>query len=589
VREAIASGDIVGSTRSRLQAGDVLVLVRQRGTLFEAIIRALKDANVPVAGADRLVLTEHIAVNDLLALADALLLPNDDLALAVALKSPLFGLDDDQLFALAWRRQGPLRAALRAKAQEESVFAEAWARLDLCSRNAHRAPFDFFSWLLGPQRGRARFYARLGHEAADALDEFLELALSYERRGPSSLQGFVSWLRAADTEIKRDMEITRNEVRVMTVHGAKGLEAPLVILADTTTRPTGARPPRLLAVPPAKAVPGTPDRLVWAARRDDDVAPVAAARQRALDEAEHEYRRLLYVAMTRAADRLIVCGSQGVQGIPAGCWYDLVKKGLEGKPGFSTIGEGDEQIGIYRRIASDAVVPPPPPSAAPEAIKAPSWLRQAAPAEPPPPTALTPSAALDAAAAARSLQSGRAEEHRNALARGRLVHRLLQSLPEIPPERRGRAAQVFLARSGPEFSAEQHARFIQEILAILDGARFAPLFSPGSRAELPIVGRLSRADGTPILVSGQIDRLAVTPEAVLIADYKTNRPAPRSLADVERSFQGYVAQLALYRAVLAKLYPDRPIRAALVWTDVPDLMELSADMLDHAVARLTSA
>ena len=301
-----------------MRPGDILVLVRQRGTLFDAIIYALKKENIAVAGADRLMLTEHIAVMDLMALADAVLLPDDDLALASVLKSPLFGLSEEQLFTLAWDRKGSLRAALRARA-DDLEFAEVNARLDRYAAWArHDAPFSFFARILGPERGRARFFARLGPEATDALDEFLEHALIYERHEAPTLQGFAAWLRAGETQVKRDMDIARDEVRVMTVHGAKGLEAPIVILADTTTPPKGPKEPRLLQLPIANAPPDTPDRLVWAGRKADDVAPVAAARAAAVRAAEDEYRRLLYVAMTRAADRLVVAGSRGVNKIPAG-------------------------------------------------------------------------------------------------------------------------------------------------------------------------------------------------------------------------------------------------------------------------------
>ena len=295
--------------------------MRQRGELFEAIIRALKNENVEVAGADRLVLTEHIAVMDLIALADALLLREDDLALATVLRSPLFGFEDEDLFAIAWDRgRSSLRAALARKAGEK--FAKTAARLDQLALAARRqTPFAFFAEILGAGGARRRFLARLGAEANDALDEFLNLALDYERRQTPSLQGFVAWLREARAEVKRDMEIARDEVRVMTVHGAKGLEAPIVILADTMTPPAGPRPPRLLQL--------SGGAVIWAGRKDDDVASVAAARNAARAEAENEYRRLLYVAMTRAADRLIICGADGVRARPQGCWYDLVRGPLD--------------------------------------------------------------------------------------------------------------------------------------------------------------------------------------------------------------------------------------------------------------------
>ena len=225
---------------------------------------------------------------------------------------------------IAWGRKGSLRAALRAKAAVHARFADAADRLDRFAAWAGQMPFAFYARVLAADGGRRRFLARLGHEADDALDEFLNLALDYERRETPSLQGFVAWLRTAQTDVKRDMEITRDEVRVMTVHGAKGLEAPIVVLADTTTPPAGPaqRQPRLLALPADS--PGAPDRLVWARARASDVTPVSAAREQARREAADEHRRLLYVAMTRAIDRLVVCGAEGERKRPEGCWWNLV-------------------------------------------------------------------------------------------------------------------------------------------------------------------------------------------------------------------------------------------------------------------------
>src|SRR5262249_7098493 len=258
-----------------------------------------------------------------------LLLPQDDLALATVLRSPLFGLGEDDLFALAHGRKGSLRAALTGKAGEDARFAEAAARLDRFAAAARReSPLSLYAHFLGAEGGRTRMLARLGPEASDALDEFLNLALDYERRETPSLHGFVAWLRAAKAEVKRDMEIVRDEVRVMTVHGAKGLEAPIVILADTTTQPAGPRPPRLLTVPAVQGPRATRDRTAGIGREETDVAPVRAARDRARQAAEDEYRRLLYVAMTRASERLIVCGTEGERARPKGCWYDLVADAL---------------------------------------------------------------------------------------------------------------------------------------------------------------------------------------------------------------------------------------------------------------------
>ena len=570
-------------TEQGARAGDVLVLVRQRGPLFEAIIRALKDLHIPVAGADRLVLTEHIAVMDLMALADALLLPDDDLALASVLKSPLFGLDDADLFEIAWGRKGSLRAALRAKAHGQPRFADAAAKLDRFAAWARQMPFAFYARVLGAERGRKRFLARLGHEAEDALDEFLNLALEYERRKTPSLQGFIAWLRTARTDVKRDMEITRDEVRVMTVHGAKGLEAPIVVLADTTTEPAGPaqRQARLVTLVPDGAS-HPPHCLAWIAARATDTAPLGAARERIRREAADEYRRLLYVAMTRAIDRLVVCGAEGERGRPEGCWWDLVFAAL--RPPVSVeepADDGEGKVWRYRKV-------PPlarktgPERAAPPADRRPPWLEHDVPAEPPALRPLSPSDAYDEATPTHPPTGGRRAERDKALARGVLMHRLLQALPDIPNAARAEAARRHLARAGSAFSTEERDTMFEQIRLLLEDPRFAQLFLPGSRAEVPIVGRL---DDGRLAVSGQVDRLALTNDSLLIADYKTNRPAPRRVEDVPKA---YVTQLALYRAVLGRLFPDKPIRAALIWTDVPDLMEISAACLDAALAAVTS-
>jgi ATP-dependent helicase/nuclease subunit A len=496
------------------------------------------------------------------------------------LKSPLFGLDDQDLFDLAWNRTGSLRDRLEETAQVNPKYGDVAGTLERWAELARREPpFAFYARVLGSDRGRARMLERLGLEAADALDEFLNLALDYETRETPSLQGFVAWLRATTTEVKRDMEIARNEVRVMTVHGAKGLEAPIVILADTTTNPAGPRHPRLLAMP-ASGVPGTPDRIVWAGAKETDVPPVAAARARALRAAEDEYRRLLYVAMTRAADRLIVCGAVGQRKRPDGCWYDLVRNALESIATEEPAEIGDGTVLRLRKFAppDDDVKPAPSSEAVTRAL--PDWLTRTAHVESEP-AIVGPATAIEAPPVSVIAAS---DDRRRALARGNLVHRLMQSLPDVAPERRGAAARRYLERAGGVFTEIERAAITAQVLTLLDDPRFTPLAAPGSRAEVPIVGRIPRDDRCPLMVSGQVDRLAVTPEAVLIADYKTNRPAPRRLEDVPDS---YLAQLALYRAVLARLYPDRAVRAVLVWTDVPDFMEIPASVLDASLTRVT--
>jgi len=557
--------------RGAAKSGDVLVLVRQRGPLFEAIIRALKHEEVAVAGADRLILTEHIAVMDLMALADALLLPQDDLALATVLRSPLFGFSDEELFAVAWKRDASLRAALPSKAGENKKFADDAARLDELAQDARReTPFAFYAKLLGAGGARKNFLGRLGVEANDALDEFLNLALDYERRDTPSLQGFVAWLRSAQAEVKRDMEIARDEVRVMTVHGAKGLEAPIVILADTMTPPTGPKPPRLLEL--------SGGAVIWAGRKEDDVPSVAAARDAAKSEAENEYRRLLYVAMTRAADRLIICGADGRTKRPERCWYDLVRGPLEAL----LVEEDDSGEKVLRFSKAATTVVATSSGTASEKIarrEIPAWLRQPAPTEAPGLEPLSPSSAFDDDIALIAPGAGSAADRQKALERGRLVHRLMQALPDIAAERREDAAERYLANAAADFAPAERAAMAKQVLAILDDKDFAEIFAPGSRAEVPIVGRIARAGRGPIPVAGQVDRLAVTGDTVLIADYKTDRIVPDRLDETHP----YVTQLALYRAVLARVFPGKTVRAALLFTDGPKLMEMPAETMDKAL------
>jgi ATP-dependent helicase/nuclease subunit A len=589
IRSLIADGTMTGSAGNRraLRYGDVLVLVRRRGNAFDTVIQALKHANIPVAGADRLKLTEHIAIIDLMNLADALLLPQDDLALAVALKSPLFSLDDDDLFKLAWQRKGSLRDALAHQAASDHKFEAALRRLRACEdRFAKEPPFAFYAWLLGGDGGRARILRRLGHEANDALDEFLELALNYERKAPASLQGFMAWLRAADTEVKRDMEISRDEVRVMTVHGAKGLEAPVVFLVDTTTSPADTTRLKLIRMPIGNAAPHAPGVVVWAGKKAEDPPAVAAARATMLAETEDEYRRLLYVAMTRAADRLIIGGCMpGNRNVlrPLS-WYDLIAKGLEGSGlHMQNVPPPDGVVKRYSR-AEDVAPPAGPVSvqASAAVTPLPAWLRRPAPRAPFADNLVRPSDSAEDEG--RGIRIGESVQLRaRALQRGTLVHRLLQSLPDVPSERRHDAALKYLARNAGGWSVDEHEMLATQVLSLIEDTRFASVFAPGSRAEVSIAGRLERPGRPPAQVSGQIDRLVVTPAEVLVVDYKTNHAPPRNLAEAPVV---YIRQLALYRAVLQKLYPHKPVRTALLWTEMPEMMEIPAPALDAQLATI---
>jgi ATP-dependent helicase/nuclease subunit A len=368
------------------------------------------------------------------------------------------------------------------------------------------------------------------------------------------------------------------------VHGAKGLEAHTVILADTTTRPQGYQPPRLLDVSLAGG-----SGLVWAKSQDTDPRIVESAREAAKEASIAEYKRLLYVAMTRAEQRMVICGAASKVNkddeavIPDQCWYRLIEGALIQTETALTIEmsseDGDGQIWRLRKDVFDFPAHAEDVRARTE-TPLPGWIDKPVPAEPLRAVAITPSDA-DEIEWKRGTGEGEREQ---ALERGRLLHRLIQSLPDLPPENRAAAADDYLRRNREKVSPEQCVSLAAQALAILDDARFAPLFAPGSRAEVPLIGILPRDGLAPYSVTGQIDRLAVTETDVLIADYKTNRPAPTTLDDIPRAYR---RQLALYRALLQRIYPRRTVRAALVWTENATLMELPQAALDAELATLT--
>lgn len=586
IKSWLDNGERLPAKGRNVRAGDILILVRRRDPFTTPMIRELKRLRVPVAGADRMKLIDQLAVQDLVALADFLLMPDDDLTLAVVLKSPLFGFSDDDLLRLAHGRTGPLWAALQAKADEDPRFAAAVQQLaDWLSRADYQPPYEFYAELLGAdgQRLRKAMLARLGPEAAEAIDEFLDLALAYDRDSAPSLQGFLGQLRGSETEIKRDMEQGRDEVRIMTVHGAKGLQAPIVFLPDTCMRPR-SQGIRLYAMPRDGAPPDAAGHLVWPPAGHGKLDGIESGK-RALEDAEREeYHRLLYVAMTRAEDRLYVCGWEGLQKREAGAvWYDLVKDGVEAHLTCQT-GPDGKWFGRMETEQAEPVETPEADVAAAEEAPLPDWALKPAPPERARPKLAPSRLAYGRESDGASLGPeqpplGPLALSENArFARGRLVHALLQYLPEVEPEHQEEAARRFVAVRGAELAAPLREEIVRETLAIVTDAAFAPLFRPGSIAEVPIVARIGGAD-----LDGQIDRLVETEAGLLIVDYKTNRPSPRTLEEVAPA---YIDQLAAYRTALRRLYPGRGLRAALLWTDGPRLMEIPSTSLDAAERRL---
>ncbi|PWB80105.1 MAG: double-strand break repair helicase AddA [Methylocystaceae bacterium] len=561
--------------RRAIEPGDVMILVRKRDAFFEAVIRALKAEGIAVAGADRLDLAGHIAVMDLVALGRAALLREDDLTLAVLLKSPLVGLDDDDLIALAPARDGSLFDALAGSQKPE--HREAAARIERWSRDARAlAPFDFYSFILGAGGGRERLVARLGLEANDAIDEFLRLASAYEREQAPMLAGFLASVENLDVSVKRDMEAAGDAVRVMTAHAAKGLEAKIVFLPDTCGAPSGRHDPKIFAL-------GETDEaaLAWSMNMGADPPAILRARERLREAARDEHRRLLYVALTRAEERLYVAGFHGAAGRAAGCWHDAIRNALE--PSCAHLPDPlDETRRILRRgvgVSANGAAPATPhraisPTDIPRYARTPT-LRETAPAPP-----LRPSTALAGADLFAQQDDAASPTRRDSerLLVGRLTHALLQRLPDTAPERRAEAARRFLALRGRTLDEDRRARLATAALDVIADASLAPLFGSRSAPEVEIVARL-RSERGEIAVSGRIDRLAETEDEVIVADFKTGTPRhPPTAAQLR--------QLALYRAAVAQLYPGKTVRCVLVWTQTATVVQAEAAQLDAVLREI---
>ncbi|MGE0213652.1 MAG: double-strand break repair helicase AddA [Parvibaculaceae bacterium] len=576
IRGWLDAGERLAATGERIRPGDILILLRNRTTFMDMLVKALKQRGIPVAGADRLELGSHLAVQDLLSLLRFVLLPEDDLSLAELLKSPLVARDDgepvndDDLMGLAAGRQGSLWAALRRAVAAGAPYGEALQRISNWARRAdYEPPFEFLSGVLMRDGGRRKLLARLGPEAAEPVDALLVLALDFAGHEAASLQSFLAFVETEGGEIKRDTDQSAAEVRIMTVHGAKGLEAPVVILPDTCDPPSGRDDAPVLM---EGEVP------VWRLKTAHEPRRVTALREAHHRKAHEEYNRLLYVAMTRAKDRLYVCGALAKEEPDRDCWHTLVLDAL--KPRAREMRGTDGTLAGWRiegsGIAAD--IAPDLPERAPPAAALPGWALESAPFEADAPRWAAPShlsgpeaeAEPEEAVSSPLAAGGTARRFR----RGLIIHRLLQTLPDRAPDARAPAGAAWLSRAAPDLSGTERKTLLDEAMAILAMPGLEPLFAAGSLAEVPLAAILG-----DLRITGQVDRLAVTDGEVLIADYKTNRPPPLTLQGVDPA---YVRQLAAYRSALRRLYPGKRVRCVLVWTDGPRLMELPDAMLDAA-------
>jgi ATP-dependent helicase/nuclease subunit A len=562
-----------GRPGRRLRPEDILVLVTRRDALAQGLIRELKSKGLAVAGSDRLSLAGELAVKDLLALVKVATTPGDDLSLAALLRSPLCDVSEDALFALAQGRRGSLwQAVMAAEARHPRTVAML---RDMAGRADFLRPYEFLERVLIGHDGRRRLLARLGHEAEDPIDELLAQALAYEAREAPSLAGFIAWIEAGDIKIRREMERGADEVRVMTVHGAKGLEAPVVILPDTMAKGGGGggRPTLLRAGRGANQ----PPLMLWAAAKATDDPVTREARTAAEARDADESKRLLYVALTRAEDWLILCGA-GLSGKTAGTWYELLEQGMDALGGAAAV-TGPEGLADPVRRREDNPVPvngAPEDAAAGEAVaplpSRPAWLANAPHEERSrrtSPSSLGEPAEEGGAGLGRTL----------ALTRGSAVHLLLETLADRPASQRAELAMRLLAHRFPGLPGTVAAGVVAEALAVFDAPFAGEIFGPDSLAEAGMALDLPAISATPML--GRIDRLVIGAERVLVVDFKTDAQPAATPGDVPGA---YLLQLGCYRAALAALYPQRLVNAAILWTAGPVLMPLDGAMLDQALA-----
>lgn len=543
----------------RIRAGDFLILVQGRGPLFDHIIRACKAENLPMAGADRLKIGGELAVRDLLALLSFLALPEDSLSLASALRSPLFGWSESDLYDLAHgRRQGYLWAELRDRRND---FPQTFQILtELRSKVDFLRPYELLELILSNYRGRERLIQRLGLEAQDGIDELLNQALAYERDAVPSLTGFLTRAQTDDIEIKRQSDSSGDLIRVMTVHGAKGLESPIVILPDTTRADRGRREP----IMNDNGVP------VWQVSGTD----CPPALKRALDAAEraerNERQRLLYVAMTRAETWLIVCGAESRQS-KSGNWYLDIENALEGMD-VTRVDTPDGPIlraghGDWPTTAADEA------RSVTRTVDFPAFLNDRAHQTMLPPALLAPSEL----GGDKTLGGARDEE--TALRHGRQIHRLLEFLPFTEPTP---AAATRILDSGPDpLGGGDVGALLDEALGTI---RAHPgLFSGEGLAEVSVAAFLPSLG---MGISGTIDRLLVNTDCVTAIDFKTNPIVPASAQEVP---SGILRQMGAYLEALEQIYPDRRILLRVLWTRTATITELPHAIVRQALSHYTTS
>lgn len=537
-----------------VRPGDILILVQRRNILVDYIILYLKQYEIPVAGVDRMRLTEHIAVMDLIALGNFLLLPHDDLSLAVILKSPLIGFTEEQLFDLAYDRSKNLWDTLYFRQEENEIYKQAYLYLaEILNKVDHIPPFELFAYVIEAAGGRKKMIARLGAQVNDPIDEFLSLALDYEMHYIASMQGFLNWLESGTIEIKRDMDQGQDVVRIMTVHGAKGLQAPIVFLPDA------ADIPHSLQSFLWDEYQGNL-QFLWVPRSELESSYCSGLKQSYKEKQYDEYIRLLYVALTRAEDELYIGGCKNHR-VSEASWYHLIEDAMK------IIGEKQGENYHYS-CAQTQVIKTLPIVENEQSAEAQEELFIAHRIELERSTYIV-------------LNPSMMEEEKNpsimdsskAVMRGTIVHSLLQHLPNIKKDKRQAVMSTYLNKSA-DLSEKEKLLISNQLLALLEDEQFQYVFSTHSKAEVPVVGKVGN-----YMISGVIDRLVVLENKVLVLDYKTDPIIPKEVSQIPKK---YIKQMSAYLQVLEQIYPDKIIECAILWVFAPKLQKIDNFILKNA-------
>ena len=539
--------------------GDFLILVQRRSDLFGEIIRACKVRGLKVAGADRLQLSAELAVKDICSVLSFLALPEDSLSLACALKSPLFGWSEQDLYALAYHRsEEHLWQALRKSSDHPQTME---VLNDLRSKTDFLRPYEIIERLLTRHDGRRRLLKRLGMEAADGIDALLAQAIQYDAKGTPSITGFLSWLETEMTEIKRQSDGQSDEIRVMTVHGAKGLEAPIVILPDTADRQNRVQ----------DSIIKIDGHLHWKPKAQDIPSSLRDGLEEIKNAQEDERMRLLYVAMTRAENWLIICGA-GKSNLDKGSWFAIIDAALDHADTISVKIDDQEirrvQFGEWANTPTSA-------NTTSDDVK--ETLPDLLPiGEPTTKTTVSPSDLGGAKAL-----PGEPHSEMNGLARGRAIHHLLENLSPIEPDDRMVAAQRLLDAHEDGDALNQSE--IEKTIALLSSKELEWIFDEKSIEEVSISANLPTLGG--IRVHGIIDRLILDDESVIAVDFKSNSVTPKTANETP---EGILRQMGAYAEALTQIYEGKDIKTAILWTETAEVFELPSDLVSDALARVNT-